>query len=124
MEKIHEKYISIEYEKWNNYYKPLEEENKRLEMELSDRDMKLYIHRSWGYGRTSWEYMGKIEATLGGGYKLGFDAKRIIEIIQEESGFKIIKTEADIKREDDVLLAYSRITKIPKWIRKLFGVNV
>jgi hypothetical protein len=34
MEQGHEKFVSIEYDKWNNYYKPLEQTNKQLLSEL------------------------------------------------------------------------------------------
>lgn len=37
MDKLnHEKYVSIDYDKWEKYYKPLEDTNKRLIKELHD----------------------------------------------------------------------------------------
>jgi hypothetical protein len=37
----HEKYVSIEYDKWENYYKPIEQKLKRVERELKEeRDDK------------------------------------------------------------------------------------
>lgn len=124
MSETHEKYVSIEWEKWNSYYKPLEELNKSLQEKIDKSDIKFYVNRSWGNGHKTMDYMGHVSLSIYGGITIkNFNKEEFIAAIEKESGIRLRKTKEDTDREEKILTAYKRLCKIPRLIKFLFRIK-
>ncbi len=86
-----EKYVFIEYERWNNYYKGLEETNQHLQRQLDNKDIKVYVHRRYGLGHVGWDMVGGVDINGGVGLK-GFDTKQFISALETACGYRLVRS--------------------------------
>lgn len=120
-----EKYVSIEYELWNNYYKPLEEKNKYLQSQVDGKDILVYAHRSWGFGHYTWEYLGVVDLSVNGGMTIkDFNKSAFVKMLQDQTNIRLIRTKEDEEREVKVLNAVEKIESLPKIVRWLFNIRI
>ena len=146
-----EKYISIEYDLWNNKYLPMEEENKSLKQDLE----KKTIYISAYFGETFYHRIGYADFTndsykinisnqedfindvyrhllqrekWGSGSPLGrhYELPAFLSKSEAESiEYKLNSKKAEIDRSEQQLWEEKqKIEKIPFFIRWLFKIKV
>lgn len=119
---INEKYISIEYEKWESYYKPLEQINEQLQRELRNQDIVVRID-GWRHSYSFPSY-GTLSVHVSGGYTIkNFSKDDLIKAIERAAGIKLIKSEEEIKMEDKILEAKEKIDNLPRIVKFLFNIK-
>lgn len=125
MSEPHEKYVSIEFDRWNNYYKILEEINKDLQYQVDNKDIKISMWRSHGFGHGDWYRVGRIEVGIHGGSTIkDFDRKEFIQHLEEISGQKLRSTQEDKEIDDKILNAVEKISSLPRIVRWLFNIKL
>lgn len=127
-----EKYISIEHDRWEEYYKPLEEINKGLESKVRNLErtlagnyINLYISNMWfpdaSHGRL--EKLGIVNIGIDPreGYSVKeFDKGKFLRYVQELSGVNI---SINNERQKQLLAAAEKVNKLPKFIKYLFNIK-
>jgi hypothetical protein len=146
-----EKYVSIEFNTWNNRYKPMEEDNQRLRQqvkELTENNIRVFIYlasdyrsmgpmssRSVGYLEVktqfdgnifSWEDRKKMEVVVNDGVTEAIYNSHSKDwyIGREEAESRIDKMANLIKHYDKIVEANKQhIAGIPKFIKWLFKIK-
>lgn len=118
-----EKYVSIEYDRWVGYYKPLEEINKRLEQELANKEIIIKVTENWGFGHYVDRRLGWLNFSSGT-YKLEyFDKDLFVSIIESQAKIKLTKTQDELDNEREIIAAVQKVAQWPAIVRWFLGIK-